>query len=104
MTHNTLKRIIVGSVFLVEVQIRLKLETIANIYSHHHCFPNRRPGKIIAIFVEKPNASMMFTFVQYPVDDIVFNAIVIFLKNINFYDLGFSGKVTPIIFGESSSK
>jgi hypothetical protein len=47
---------------------------------------------------------MVFTFVQYFVDDIIFNAEVIFFINISFYDTGFSGKVTPIMLGESPSK
>jgi len=61
MTHTTLKRIIVGRVFLVDVQIREMLEIMANTYSHHHCLSKRRPGKIIEILVANPHASTEFT-------------------------------------------
>jgi hypothetical protein len=54
----------VGRVFLVEVQIRLILEIMAKIYNHHHCLSKRRPGKMIAIFVAKPQASTELTLVQ----------------------------------------
>lgn len=64
IAQATLKRIIVGSVLRVEVQIRATLEMIANIYNHQSCLPNSKPGKIIAILVEKPNASTVLTFVQ----------------------------------------
>jgi len=64
ITHKTLKRIMVGRVFFVDVQIKAKLEIIAKIYNHQNCFPNKRPGKMIAIFVENPQASTVLTFVQ----------------------------------------
>jgi hypothetical protein len=64
ITHSTLKRIIVGSVFLVDVQIKAMLEMMAKMYNHQSCLPNRRPGKIIAILVEKPQASTLLTLVQ----------------------------------------
>jgi hypothetical protein len=34
ITHKTLKRIMVGRVFFVDVQIKAKLEIIAKIYNH----------------------------------------------------------------------
>ena len=64
IVHATLNKIIVGRVFLVDVQIRLRLEAIAKMYSHHHCLSKSNPGKMIAIFVAKPHASTVFTFVQ----------------------------------------
>jgi hypothetical protein len=64
MTQSTLKRIIVGNVLRVDVQIRLMLEKMANIYNHHHCLSRRRPGKMIAIFVANPQASTELTLVQ----------------------------------------
>lgn len=60
----TLKRMIVGRVLRVDVQIKATLEIIAKMYSHQNCFPKRRPGKMIAIFVAKPHASTVFTRVQ----------------------------------------
>ena len=81
MTQRTLKRIIVGSVLRVDVQIRLMLEMIAKIYNHHHCLSRRRPGKMIAIFVAKPQASTVLTLVQYERLLIVLMAFMIFLKN-----------------------
>jgi hypothetical protein len=64
MTQRTLKRIMVGKVLRVDVQIRLMLEMMAKIYNHHHCLSRRRPGKIIAIFVANPQASTELTLVQ----------------------------------------
>jgi len=64
MTQSTLKRIMVGKVLRVDVQIRLTLERMANIYNHHHYLSRRRPGKIIAIFVANPQASTELTLVQ----------------------------------------
>ena len=64
MTQATLNRIIVGSVFLVDVQIRAMLELIAKIYNHQSCLPKRRPGNMIAIFVANPTASTVLTLVQ----------------------------------------
>jgi hypothetical protein len=55
---------IVGKVLRVDVQIRLMLETMAKMYNHHHCLSSRRPGKMIAIFVAKPQASTELTLVQ----------------------------------------
>ena len=82
ITHMTLKRIIVGSVLRVDVQMRATLEMMAKIYSHQNCFPKSRPGKIIAIFVEKPHASTVLTLFQYLRLDMVLIASMIFLKNI----------------------
>jgi len=65
ITHKILNQIIVGIVLIVEVMIKEKLDARANKYNHHHCTPKRRPGKIIAIFVIKAQASMMFTLDQY---------------------------------------
>jgi len=80
--QTTLKRIIVGSVFLVDVQIKAALEMIAKIYNHHHCLPKRRPGKIIAIFVAKPQASTVLTRFQYSLELIVFTALtILFIKH-----------------------
>jgi hypothetical protein len=64
MTQSALKRIIVGRVLRVDVQIRLMLEIMANMYNHHHCLSRRSPGKIMAILVEKPHASTELTLVQ----------------------------------------
>ena len=55
----------VGNVFIVEVKIKARLDTRANINSHHHCLPNKRPGKIIASFVEKAQNSIMLVLFQY---------------------------------------
>jgi hypothetical protein len=60
-----LNHIIVGNVLTVEDQIRAKLDTNANIYSHHHCFPNNSPGKIIDIFVINAKNSTVFGLFQY---------------------------------------
>jgi hypothetical protein len=73
---------IVGSVFLVDVQMRLMLDAIAKMYSHHHCFPNSKPGNMIAILVANPHASTVFTRFQYDLDDIVLTAPMILLKNV----------------------
>ena len=59
---------------------------------------------MIAIFVANPHASTMFTLVQYSRELIALTELMIFLKNIKFYDTGFSGKTTPIMLGESPSK
>ena len=83
ITHNTLKRMIVGSVFFVDVQMRATLEMMAKMYSHQNCLPSKRPGKMMAIFVENPHASTVFTRVQYSLDDMVFTAVMIFLKNMS---------------------
>jgi hypothetical protein len=64
-THNTLNIIIVGRVFTVEVHIKAMLEHKANTYSHHHCFPNIKPGKMIVILVIKAKNSMEFGLFQY---------------------------------------
>lgn len=64
-THAMLNQIIVGSVFMVDVKMRARLENKANRYSHHHCFPNSKPGKMIAILVENAHASTTLTRVQY---------------------------------------
>lgn len=69
-THIILKTIIVGRVFTVDVHINAKLENKAKIYSHHHCFPNKSPGKIIKIFVMKAQNSIKLGFVQYSFLDI----------------------------------
>jgi hypothetical protein len=71
----------VGRVFFVDVQIRATLEMMAKMYSHQNCLPSKRPGKMIAILVEKPQASTMFTRVQYSLDDMVLTAVKIFFKN-----------------------
>jgi len=67
-THAILNQIIVGIVLMVDVSIKAMLDTSANMYNHQSCTPNNRPGKMIAIFVIKAQASMMFVFVQYPLD------------------------------------
>jgi hypothetical protein len=61
----TLKYIIVGKVFIVEVNISAKLDARANINNHHHCLPNKRPGKIIASLVEKAQNSIILVLFQY---------------------------------------
>jgi hypothetical protein len=55
----------VGKVFIVEVKISAKLEAKANINNHHHCLPNKRPGKIIANLVEKAKNSIILVLFQY---------------------------------------
>ena len=79
ITQATLKRIIVGSVFFVDVQIKATLEMIAKIYNHQNCLPRSRPGKMIAIFVVKPQASTVLTRFQYSLELIVFTALIILL-------------------------
>jgi len=59
-----LNQIIVGKVFTVEDQISAKLEINAKINSHHHCFPNNKPGNIIAIFVMNAKNSTVFALFQ----------------------------------------
>jgi hypothetical protein len=54
----------VGRVFIVEDHIKAILETKANIYSHHHCFPNNNPGKIIQSFVINAKNSTVFALFQ----------------------------------------
>lgn len=63
-THIMLNQIIVGIVLMVDVSIRARLDTRANIYNHHHCTPKRRPGIMMASFVIKAQASMILVFVQ----------------------------------------
>ena len=77
-TQTTLKRMIVGRVFLVDVQIRATLETIAKIYNHQNCLPKRSPGKMIAILVANPQASTVLTLVQYERLLMVLTALIIF--------------------------
>jgi hypothetical protein len=55
---------IVGSVFFVDVHIKLVLESSAKKYNHHHCLSNSKPGKMMAILVMKAQNSTAFTFVQ----------------------------------------
>jgi hypothetical protein len=55
----------VGRVFIVEVKIKAKLDAKANTNSHHHCLPNKRPGKIIANLVEKAQNSIVLVLFQY---------------------------------------
>lgn len=62
--HNILNQIIVGKVFTVDDQINERLETNAKIYSHQNCLPNKRPGKIIAIFVMNAKNSTVFGLSQ----------------------------------------
>jgi hypothetical protein len=63
--QQMLNQIIVGSVLTVDDQISARLETNAKIYSHHHCFPNSKPGKIIHTFVMKAKNSTVFGLFQY---------------------------------------
>lgn len=63
--HKTLNQIIVGKVLIVDVITRTTLERRAKIYSHHHCLPKRRPGKIIEILVANEIASTVLTRSQY---------------------------------------
>jgi hypothetical protein len=69
-----LNKIIEGRVFFVEDQINAKLETKANIYSHHHCLPSNNPGKIIQSLVIKAKNSTVFGLLQYALSDIFFMA------------------------------
>lgn len=59
-----LNQIMVGSVLTVEVRIKAAEEIRAKMYSHHHCFPKRSPGKIIQILVPNAQASITFTRFQ----------------------------------------
>ena len=59
-----LNQIIVGNVFTVDDQINAKLEIKAKIYNHQNCFPSKRPGKIMAIFVIKAKNSTVFGLFQ----------------------------------------
>jgi hypothetical protein len=74
IVHRILNQIIVGKVFTVADQISARLDTNANMYSHHHCLPNRRPGNIIDIFVIKAINSTVFGLFQYFLSNIVFKA------------------------------
>jgi hypothetical protein len=69
-----LNKIIEGRVFFVEDQINAKLETKANIYSHHHCLPSNSPGKIIQSFVIKAKNSTVLGLFQYALSDMFFMA------------------------------
>jgi hypothetical protein len=63
-THAILNQIIVGIVLIVDVSIKARLDTSANIYNHQNCTPNSRPGNMIAILVIKAQASTIFVLVQ----------------------------------------
>jgi hypothetical protein len=63
--HRILNQIIVGKVLTVDDQISARLDTSANMYSHHHCCPSIRPGKIMQIFVMKAKNSTVFGLFQY---------------------------------------
>jgi len=45
------------------------------MYSHQNCLSNKRPGKIIAIFVANPHASTVLTRFQYFLELIVLIAL-----------------------------
>jgi len=92
--HTALKRMIVGSVFTVDDQIKARLEARAKIYSHHHCLPNSRPGIMIASFVPKPHASTTLAECQYFGELIVLTANIIFSKSFFIYAIPEIG-VTP---------
>lgn len=64
MTQRTLNIMMVGRVFTVDVHIKAKLEARANIYSHHHCLPNNKPGKMIEIFVINAQNSIELALFQ----------------------------------------
>jgi flagellar motor switch protein FliM len=70
-----LNHIIVGRVLTVEDHINDKLETKANIKSHHTCTPKRRPGNIIITFVKNAKNSTVFGLFQYSLLFIDFKAI-----------------------------
>lgn len=58
-----LKYIMVGKVLTVDVSIKVKLDTRANIYSHQNWTPKRSPGKMIASFVENAqNSTVLVKF------------------------------------------
>jgi hypothetical protein len=60
-----LNQIIVGRVFMVDVNTSAKLERRAKIYNHHHCLPKSNPGKMMHILVANAHASMVLTLFQY---------------------------------------
>lgn len=62
--HPILNNMIVGRVLMVDDHIRAKLETKANINSHHHCFPNKRPGNIMQSLVIKAKNSTLLALFQ----------------------------------------
>lgn len=64
MHHNILNQIIVGNVFTVDDHIKAKLEANAKIYNHQNCFPSKRPGNMMAIFVIKAKNSTVFGLFQ----------------------------------------
>lgn len=64
MLHKILNQIIVGRVFTVDDHTNAKLEIKAKTKSHQNCLPNKRPGKIIAIFVIKAKNSIVFALFQ----------------------------------------
>jgi hypothetical protein len=59
---------------MVEDQMRATLETKANIYSHHHCLPNKSPGNIMQSFVANAENSTVFALFQYDLLDMLFTA------------------------------
>jgi hypothetical protein len=71
-----LNQIIVGKVLTVDDQINARLDTRANMYSHHHCLPNNKPGNIIDIFVMKAKNSTVLGLSQYFLCLIVFRALI----------------------------
>jgi hypothetical protein len=65
MVQPTLKYMIVGKVLTVEVRIKARLETRANMYSHQNWIPRINPGNMIISFVENAQNSMVFVIFQY---------------------------------------
>lgn len=62
--HPILNKIMLGKVLTVDDHIKAKLEIKANTKSHHHCFPNNSPGKIIQSLVIKAKNSTLLALFQ----------------------------------------
>ena len=57
--HNVLKPINVGSNFLLEAHINVKLVNNVKKYNHHNCILNIKPGTIIIAFANQLKNSTM---------------------------------------------
>jgi hypothetical protein len=65
-----------GKVFLVDDHINANDDISANIYSHHHCFPNSSPGNMIDSFVVNAQNSTVLGLFQYFLLPIVLRASI----------------------------
>ena len=64
-THKILNHINVGKVFLVDDQIKDKLENKDKTYRNQICKLNKSPGTIIIAFIKKEKNSIVLGLFQY---------------------------------------